>query len=222
MDVKMRPVILPFILIPALRDQRMTELRLSVRPPYYVGTDSDGHPAVFRTLTTTSRPHQFLGKIPVTKTPFNCGDILYVREPCYKDAGRYLYKADYPESVKFYLNGREITIGWCPPVAMFKEAARFFLYITGITIERLKDISEKDAIAEGVRRYPYGTDESRWAISPDSKTFCNDPIAAFSHMWNSHIPPEDAKRFGWGANPWVYAIRFKQISREKAYTLLRG
>lgn len=222
MDNKMRPIILPLIQIPTLRDQQMTQLRLPVKPPYFVANDSSGHPTIFRTPAAAGSTRQALRMAAIPESPFSRGDILYVREPCYKDAGRYFYKADYPKDAVLWQNGRERKIHWCAPVAMPKEAARLLLRITEIAIERLQDITLEGAIAGGVRHCSRDTGASGWAINPDSKALLSDPIAAFSNAWDTSVSPGNMENYGWAANPWVYALRFHLLPWREANALMMG
>ena len=94
------------------------------------------------------------GKVYCIKVcpPCDPGDILWVRETWHKDAGRYMYRANYAADERFFRNGREVQISWEPPIYMPKEAARIFLQVNTVRPERLQNISEQDAIAEGISR----------------------------------------------------------------------
>ena len=52
--------------------------------------------------------------VPERKSPYQPGDILYVRETWYKRLERYMYRADYSDAEKFYRNGKEIKMKWHP------------------------------------------------------------------------------------------------------------
>lgn len=81
---------------------------------------------------------------------------------------------------------------WRPSIFMPRWASRITLEITDVRVQRVQEISEDDARAEGVD-YP-GTKAG--------------PIAEFAHLWDSI----NAKRgFGWDTNPWVWAITFKRV-----------
>lgn len=84
------------------------------------------------------------------------GDILYVQETWqyngYYDmypweTEKYIYKADTDFTLGLY---PEWFYGWCPSTQMPKEAARIFLRVTRVRVERLQDITLTDAIAEGI------------------------------------------------------------------------
>lgn len=76
------------------------------------------------------------------------GDLLWVRETSRKcDDGIFAYKADYSEDI---LNNKLNQSIWKPSIHMPKAAARIWLQVEEIRVERLNDISEEDAMAEGV------------------------------------------------------------------------
>ncbi len=142
--------------------------------------------------------------------PCCCGDVLYVRETFYKDSKRYIYKADYLDNEVFYQNGQEIIIKWQPSIHMPKEAARIFLRVTGVRVERLQDITLDDAIAEGCQGKFIGSGEcvgAGWEILPEDE---------FADLWDSTIKKSDLDKYGWDANPWVWVIEFERISKEEA------
>ena len=66
------------------------------------------------------------------KLPYQTGDILYVRETWSKGLERYIYRADYSDTEKFYRNGKEIEMKWKPSIHMPKEAARIWLNVTDV------------------------------------------------------------------------------------------
>ena len=143
-----------------------------------------------------------------------CGEVLYVRETFYEDSKRYIYKADYFDKEVFFQNGQEVSIKWRPSIHMPKEAARIFLRVTGVRVERLKDITVEQCIKEGFE-----------GVSCDCAWGCTDcqgsgwlepPIVGFVDTWNSTIKKSDLDKYGWDANPWVWAISFERISREEA------
>lgn len=134
--------------------------------------------------------------------PHYCrGDILYVRETWdnqpvtpgghFRQGGVWYYKADgdlRPESWR----GK-----WHPSIHMPREAARIFLQVTDVRVEKLQDITDEEAEKEGCNDY--------------TSTACG-----FADVWNSTIKPKDLAIYGWDANPWVWVIEFKRISREEA------
>ena len=130
--------------------------------------------------------------------PYKPGDILYVREiwcglPV-NEAGHfrghpiYYYKADgdlRPEGWRG---------AWHPSIHMPKEAARIWLKVTDVRVERLQDMTDDDAEAEGCFDY-------------------TSTALGFPDVWDSTIKKSDLDRYGWAANPWVWVIEFERCER---------
>lgn len=123
------------------------------------------------------------------------GDILWVRETYQKIEGdRFIYKAD-----PIIWGGK-----WKPSIFMPKAASRIKLEIINIRVERVQDISEKDAINEGaeLKERTYGS-----SFTCDScKTFHGTAKLAYQFLWES-INGKDS----WSKNPWVWVIEFKKL-----------
>lgn len=140
------------------------------------------------------------------KAPYEPGDILYVRETwCalpVNEAGHmrghsvYYYKADgdlRPEGWR----GK-----WEPSIHMPKEAARIWLKITDVRVERLQEITPQGAWKEGARC-------SCLHPVPD----CVGNKTAFVNIWNNTIKKSDLERYGWDANPYVFVIEFERCEK---------
>ena len=133
--------------------------------------------------------------------PICPGDILYVRETWYKSPLRYMYRADYSHTERFYTDGKEVSIKWHPSIHMPKEAARIWLRVTDVRVERLQEITSKQICREGVEvEYPH-------VLNGEEKRY------AFSNLWNSTIKKPDLDRYGWNANPWVWVIEFERCEK---------
>ena len=162
----------------------------------------------------------------IIKSPYQPGDILYVRETwehfdccccegdehenCYKEPqqnvlnksyGCYMYRA----TDEIYGDAR-----WHPSIHMPKEAARIWLKVTDVRVERLQDITEDGAKAEGA------IDNRGFIHSPENEY---DRIHTardhFIKIWNSTIKKSDIDRYGWDANPWVWVIEFERCEKPK-------
>lgn len=124
---------------------------------------------------------------------YKVGDILYVRETWCRydedhiiDGIRYAYKANATsESERMR---KEFGYKWRPSIHMPKEAARIFLRVTNVRVERLQDIDDDGVIAEGLK------------IG-----------APFDELWDSTIKKSDRDMYGWAANPWVWVIEFERV-----------
>lgn len=144
------------------------------------------------------------------KPPYQPGDILYVREtwcdlPVNK-AGHmrghsiYYYKADgdlRPEGWRG---------NWRPSIHMPKEAARIWLNVTDVRVERLQNITEDGAKAEG----------ANWKNGKNvgwEEKMRRTAIERFAKIWDSTIKKSDLDRYGWNANPWVWAIEFERCEK---------
>lgn len=137
----------------------------------------------------------------VWNPPYNADDILYVRETWYKDPYRYLYRANHSKTEKFYCNGEEIEMKWHPSIHMPKEAARIFLKVKNVRVERLQEMNGRDVMKEGVNSL----------VHPDAFYFDMNQLDMFERLWNSTIKKSDIEIYGWDANPFVWVIEFERI-----------
>lgn len=153
--------------------------------------------------------------------PYKPGDILYVRETWSDhyvpdDEGNakleYCYKADGIDLQAECLPG-EVN-RWWPSIHMPKDAARIWLKVTDVKLERLQDITIEQAMLEGI------SDDMAYSANCWKPTFY-DPdsggkpeyIKAFSYLWDSTVKKKDLKLYGWDANPWVWTIEFERIEK---------
>ena len=156
------------------------------------------------------------------KMPYRPGDILYVRETlCQQHSEEYpfVYKASV-ETPAAWL--------WRPSIHMPREAARIFLRVTDVRVERLQDSFFKygNTIFYLQREGIDIGEHCRECIDTYGSPICNDRESecgmldevrgGFSDLWNSTIKPADCALYGWAANPWVWVIEFERISREEA------
>lgn len=192
-----RPILFNSEMVRAILDERKSCTRRLVKPepqgyfevneePLYI-YDTDGNQ----------------GKIT---PPYHPSDILYVRETWgegYED-GTYIYKASdklanhpmFKESSKLLYH---------PSIHMPKEAARIWLRVVGVQLERLQDITENGAKAEGA------IDNRGFIHSPENEyNRIHTAREHFAEIWNSTIKKSDIDRYGWKANPWVWVIEFER------------
>lgn len=141
--------------------------------------------------------------------PIHCpygkpGDILWVREAWSKDKNNeYVYRANYgtTEDDSFPPS----MFKWRPSIFMPREACRIKLRITDIRVERLQDISEDDAKAEGVS-LNYGASDERVCRFQKYRD-------AFRALWDSL---NKKRGYGWDTNPWVWVIEFEKLAANKS------
>lgn len=162
------------------------------------------------------------------------GDILWVRETWAKDIdGEFVYRTDYgtTEDDSF----PPPMFKWRPSIHMPREAARIFLRVTDVRVERLQDITEDDVCAEGAEpliqcpyEHPtYGPDgvlgDMCW--NTDCCGGCKYVGKTYGELfgelvWDRTIPrhPNKFKRypFYWSDNPWVWVIEFEVCEKTEA------
>ena len=135
------------------------------------------------------------------KPPCEVGDVLWVRETWDRPSrGPFYYKADGDRRTK--RPGRN---PWKPSIHMPKEAARIFLRVTNVRIQRLQEINGKDVLAEGVDN---GGSNPAMGIRWE-----NMQRMAFSELWDSTVDPSEIECYGWRGNPWVWVIEFERCER---------
>lgn len=157
--------------------------------------------------------------------PYQPGDILYVRETWKKAPNGYYYYEDWQRD-----DIADVT-KWKPSIHMPKEAARIWLKVTDVRVERLQEITEVQAQAEGIRGYSKDGNLYKYAVTDDwwidfhnkhRKSFFGGTWwqdmprtarEAFSYLWNSTIKKSDLDRYGWDANPWVWVIEFERCEK---------
>ena len=127
------------------------------------------------------------------KLPCEPGDILYVRETWKKAPNGYYYYEDWQRN-----DIADIT-KWKPSIHMPKEAARIWLKATDVRVERLQDITEVQAQAEG--------------CNSGLLTGACTARGQFEDLWNSTIKKSDLDRYGWDTNPYVWVIEFERCEK---------
>ena len=148
-----------------------------------------------------------LGLCPIGKP----GDRIYVRETW--AYGIHAMGALRDEDGPFVFAADGTTEGrlsdqWLPSIHMPKHAARIWLEITGVRVERLQQISRADAIAEGIKFF--NNDHECGAKNYLDRTdmdYSLCPTDSFETLWKS-------TGGDWAANPWVWVIDFKTISTD--------
>lgn len=93
---------------------------------------------------------------------------------------------------------------WHPSIHMPKEAARIFLRVTNVRVERLQEITSGQICKEGVEV------EDPYVLNGEEKRY------AFSNLWDSTIKESDLDRYGWNANPWVWVIEFERCDKPES------
>lgn len=142
------------------------------------------------------------------------GDILYVRETWNHVHGQYSYRADWEEGCLEGTRFARCVPVWRPSIHMPREAARIFLRVTGVRVERLQEITEEGAAAEGFE--PVGCDCSNrgaYGCTDCMNTGMLEPaMLGFVDTWNDIYT---SRGYGWEQNPWVWVIEFERIEVDR-------
>jgi len=152
------------------------------------------------------------------------GDLLWVRESAlvtriasntvfFSYGGESEWHCvDIPSRIKGLREDRRM------PNGCFKEAARIWLRIKRVWIERIQEITEADAKAEGVLSYPhewecmdYPYPSIAYQATKDSEFRYTCPKQAFEDLWDSIY---GKKEFAWGKNPWGWCCEFERVERD--------
>ncbi len=193
--MRARPILFNTEMVRAILDGRKTFTRRLVKflpgeNPQWTGYIKDG-----------LMLYNGKNELCIRKAPYQPGDILYVRETWSEWTDGYLYKA---WTEPFPQPGQFPEIKWKPSIHMPKEAARIWLKVTDVRVERLQDITEVGAINEGC------IDDIEYAKGKSARNH-------FVDMWNNTIKKSDLDKYGWSANPWVWVIEFERCkSRERS------
>lgn len=190
----MKPILFNTEMVRAILDGRKTVTRRVIKPQ-----PKEYQRIIFDTARKewayTIGKSVFVDRL--CKTRYRPGDILYVQETWAPvDGGGYIYRAGFGV-------GKNVPL-WNPSTRMPKEAARIFLRVTDVRVERLQDITAEQCVSEGLGR-----------------ELLDEVGADFMHgmyhdLWDSTIKPKDLDIYGWDANPWVEVTEFERMSREEA------
>jgi hypothetical protein len=199
--MKERPILFSAPMIRAILEGRKTMTRRVVKRV----TEGSPYPEIWVPLPGTTNKH-------TPPCPYGQpGDRLWVRETWAWDVqaqaslrdedGPFAYAAD-PFAVQ-----RRLCPRWRPSIHMPRWASRITLEITGVRVERLQDISEQDAMAEGIR--PFG---DGWGHHVhDGLHYMHRAADSFASLWESINGAGS-----WDTNPWVWVVEFKRIEQGKA------
>lgn len=198
-----KPILFNTPMVKAILDGRKTQTRRLIKPHltkneagWRVCISADGVPYGVETYDDDERSY---GYIP---PPYDYGDVLWVRETWADipetSPGNLHYRASATDADLAWF--REMGWKWRPSIHMPREAARLFLRVTNVRIERLQDMSAEDCANDG-------------GFAPEAVS--NVGIEAlFKPLWDSTIGKDDLPRYGWEANRWVWVIEFERIDRK--------
>lgn len=198
-----KPILFNTEMVRAILEGRKTQTRRLVKPRltkneagWRVCKSADGRAYAIETFDD----EEFFQGYVVP--PVQRGDVLWVRETWRRHTAvtfgggmicRYLYRADEPRDTTDRTKEED---RWHPSIHMPRDAARLFLKVTDVRIERVQDMSAEDCANDG-------------GFEPEAiKTVGIAPL--FGTLWDSTVRKDDLKRYGWAANPWVWVYEFER------------
>jgi hypothetical protein len=192
--MKERPILFSGEMVRAILDGRKTQTRRVIKPQLKV-IDLDGGFGWYERYNYKNHEHLSIDELLIM-CPYGVpGDLLWVRETwCLRPEG-YGYRADNEPAN----NPRK----WGPSIYMPRQASRITLQVVGVRVERLQEIGESDAQAEGVVPLPSPVS------SPESAWRGLRYVPDFSMLWNDI---NAARGFSWNANPWVWVVEFEKVA----------
>lgn len=202
-----KPILFNTEMVRAIMDGRKTCTRRTLKHPFIV------HPNGYIT-----KPRGNENLCPYDP-PYQPGDILYVRESVFQGVGRYLDVSGETVCVltndfEYYADGLHEKDHWKdkhehtwmhrrPSIHMPKEAARIWLKVTDVRVERLQEITIDGIRSEGLSSMAVHAGDMEIALKE------------WELLWNSTIKKSDLDRYGWNANPYVWVIEFERCEKPK-------
>lgn len=216
---KERPILFSGAMVRALLDGSKSQTRRIITGPKH-GLKVNAHPTE-PAIIATRVDEQWDGfvfsggmcRVGPVQCPYGQpGDRLWVRETWAQNWNQlsdtrmdrsYAYRADGDERAQD--NGTDLP--WRPSIHMPRAASRILLEIVSVRVERLQDVSEADARAEGATHYEPANYLSHGGWSHDGYYVHATARASYERLWN------DIKGAGsWDANPFVWVIEFKRVA----------
>ena len=207
--MSMKPILFNTEMVRAILDGRKSYTRRLVKPQ---PDEKHTYPLGFVTDSTEKKEvgcfgfgvDEYGGSIQYAKPPYQPGDTLYVRETFIQAAAHtFWYKAD----DKAWMSK---DLRWKPSIHMPKEAARIWLKVTDVRVERLQDITVDGCHREGINI------ETNAVTDGETLNRKHDfSLEKFETLWDSTIKNSDIGSYGWNANPWIWVIEFNQCEKPK-------
>jgi hypothetical protein len=211
-ETKERPILFSAPMVRAILGGAKTQTRRAMKPqPLAWGRHGGLQLPGYRASTEGA----FRNGAPIFDSRFGrVGGRLWVREAFQRfgDDGEILYRAD-PQAAEAMNELRRngcLWARWCPSIHMPRSLSRIMLEITNTRVERLQDISEADAIAEGVT--PKWEPGCSGRLMEAFSGFSFRPAAsAYADLWEQINGPGS-----WDANPWVWVVEFRRLGASHA------
>lgn len=224
----MKPILFNTEMTVATMDNRKTATRRLVKPQPVFREGETGTPVRCDDGSWCFKIDQYHEVYDFElKPPYQTGDVLYVREAwrirnLFGDWNR----CDRCAEIEYRAGGQNFVLKnitrrfedwqkgaqWLPSIHMPRVIARTFLRVTDVKLQRLKEITPEEAVAEGAVKRPrymrYGGEKCLVLHS----RYIDD----FAKVWDSTVSKADMDTYGWEANPWVWVIEFQRIGKNEA------
>lgn len=216
-QIKARPILFSAEMVRAILAGRKKQTRrvINPQPNAWVGRTQERVGVPYK--STQKKPHKNLfiweedngDRYEPIKCPYGQpGDRLYVRETWAN------LNADFPTVAPHFVyradNQDHGPVTWRPSIHMPRAASRIILEITDIRVERVQDISEPDAMAEGCAMLAKHPGNDGWISAHKGVTPTLEEgysyREGFLFLWQVIYGMDSLK-----SNPWVWAITFKRI-----------
>ncbi|MCC3159719.1 hypothetical protein LJ737_20930 [Hymenobacter sp. 15J16-1T3B] len=231
-QVKERPILFAGAMVRAILSGQKTQTRRAVKLDHLIPKRMQDEASTVESFFNANPVWTQQGFIEASNLcPYGQpGDRLYVREtwanltaevegqPTGREDGdtwgpTWVYKANTGDEQGMADCGMK----WKPSIHMPRRASRILLEIVSVRVERLQDMSEADAVAEGLKICPNmnGRPGSTGYVFPDchydKAGLCHSmAVTAFSQGWDSIYGESETQ--AWQANPWVWVIEFRRIN----------
>lgn len=211
-----KPILFNTEMVRAILEGRKTVTRRVLKLPSYIEQNENGLYTLFADGDCCYENQSMEEIKDYIKPPFKAGDYLYVRETWHKYIKR-VGKGESCHLAEFYgykasiANSEDAHEPWKPSIHMPKEAARLFLKVNAVRVERLQDITISEMKKEGL------IDECEYCTRGIDCNVCiheDGIIDEWQELWNSTIKKSDVDKYGWEANPWVWVIEFERVEVE--------
>lgn len=213
--MKERPILFSTPMVQAILDGRKTQTRRIIKPqPNENGVSFDLRPPcldweqIYKESWKVWHYETDEGESIATNGKYQIGDILWVRETFCATLPQYF--DEIPDYLNYHYKAtHELPDGekWKPSIFMPKEACRIKLEITNIRVEKLCDITDSDALAEGVEHViDKITGYCGYDYISGGYNLMTTPYHGYKSLWKKINGPDS-----WDKNPWVWVIEFKRI-----------
>jgi hypothetical protein len=207
--IRERPILFSAPMVRAILEDRKTQTRRVVKPQ-----PQDGYkifPWYHRFYAAPREDPRIVG-FQFFDCPYGkAGDRLWVRETFVNNFGQLLYRADcHPDSFEYGAKG------WKPSIFMPRKLSRTTLEIMSVSVQRVQDIDDDEALAEGIKTHPparshHRTTYSHFDSPHPAGLYPATPRDGFRALWDEI----NDKRAPWSSNPWVWAISFRRCVEAK-------